>query len=150
MLCTAGWRHEGESNMRGLPALAVALVLACALGCTTRARRPDGPYRDAEEFADHFSDEAVACTREHDPQGEGRIVVEAEFTGAGNAPVVNDAGSLAGSERVIACIRQNAQQKLRSPAKAPARFVRITVPVPLVTSNVTYSFSHQPGAASAH
>jgi hypothetical protein len=127
----------------GIAFVIVALVTA-VLGCeATRARRPDGPYREAEEFADSLSDEAVACTREHAPAGKGDVVVAAEFTGAGNVPTVHDAGSLPGSDAVIACVRANVTQKLRSPKTAPAQFVRIRVPVPLDTSGVTYAFMHE-------
>lgn len=121
--------------------------VALALACTTRARRPDGPFRAAEEFADALSDEAVACTREHAPQGSGRITVAAEFTGAGNVPVVSDGGSMPGSEPVISCVRSRVTEKLRCPERAPARFVRVRVPVPLVTANVTYAFTEDAPAA---
>jgi hypothetical protein len=120
---------------------------AIVLACTTRARRPDGPFRAAEEFADALSDDAVACTREHAPTGTGHIAVAAEFTGAGNVPVVNDAGSMPGSDAVIACIRTRATDKLRCPERAPARFVGVRVPVPLVTANVTYAFTDEAPAA---
>lgn len=122
---------------------------AIALGCTTRARRPDGPFRAAEEFTDALSDEAVACAREHAPAGSGRITVAAEFTGAGNVPVVSDAGSMPGSEAVIECVRARVTEKLRCPERAPARFVRVRVPVPLVTKDVTYAFTEEaPSSAS--
>ena len=113
------------------------------LGCTVRSRRPDGPYRQAEEFADALSDEAVACTREHPPDGKGSVVVAAEFTAEGQAPVIHDAGSMPGSEAVIACVRERAPEKLRSPKNRPAPFVRIKVPVPLVTSEVSYAFMQE-------
>jgi hypothetical protein len=130
--------------MHRIVAVAVVVTLgATALGCVTRARRPDGPYRAAEEFTDALSDEAVACTREHPPSGTGNISVAAEFTGAGNVPVVSDAGSMPGSEAVITCIRARATEKLRCPESAPARFVRVRVPVPLVTANVTYAFTQE-------
>jgi hypothetical protein len=105
-----------------------------------RSRRPDGPYQQAEEFADALSDEAVGCMREHAPVGKGSVVVAAEFTGEGRAPVIHDVGSMPGSEAVLACVRERATEKLRSPKTSPAPFVRVEVPVPLVTSEVTYAF----------
>ena len=58
--------------MRSLT-IVVWVVSVSALACTIRERRPDGPYRQAEEFADALSDEAVDCTREHGPEGSGQI-----------------------------------------------------------------------------
>ena len=113
------------------------------IGCAVRERRPDGPHREAEEFADAFSDEVVACARDHTPQGAGEVVVAAEFTGADKVPLVHDAGSMPGSEPLIACVRERATEKLRCPKAAPARFVRIQVPVPLVTSEVKYAFTDE-------
>ena len=110
------------------------------LGCAVRARRPDGPFRQAEEFADALSDEAVDCTRQHTPSGAGQVAIAAEFTAAEQPPIIHDLGSLPGSDPVVACIREEAAEKLRSPAKVPAKYVRIRVPVPVVTSEVTYAF----------
>jgi hypothetical protein len=141
-------RDPRDEGMRQIIAVVVFVTWGTtALGCATRARRPDGPYRAAEEFVDALSDEAVACTREHAPEGTGHIAVANEFSGAGGVPVVSDAGSMPGSEAVIACIRARATEKLRCPERAPARFVRIRVPVPLVTANVKYVFTDQPPSA---
>jgi hypothetical protein len=63
------------------------------------------------------------------------VVVEAELTAADQAPIIHDAGSSPGSDAVMACVRQRAAEKLRSPATTPAPFVR--VPLPLVTSEVS-------------
>lgn len=115
-------------------------LLSSMVGCTVRERRPDGPYRLAEEFADALSDEAVDCTREHSPAGAGDITVAAELTPPDQAPAIHDLNSMPGSEAVLACIRERAAQKLRSPPTAPAPFVRVRVPVPLVTAKVTYAF----------
>jgi len=108
-----------------------------------RERRPDGPYREAEELADALSDEAVECTRRHAPEGKGAVVVAAELTAAGQAPVIHDAGSMPGSEALLECVRARAAEKLRSPKASPAPFVRVRVPVPLVTSEVTYGFMQE-------
>lgn len=118
----------------------VAIWCAPVLGCVVRERRPEGPYREAEEFADVLSDEAVDCTREHAPEGKGFVVVSAEFTESGKAPVIRDAGSMPGGEPWLECVRARAAEKLRSPKVRPAAFVRVRVPVPLVTSEVTYAF----------
>lgn len=128
--------------MRSLT-MVVWVLSVSALGCTVRERRPDGPYRQAEEFADAFSDEAVDCTREHAPEGSGQIVVAAELTSEGKAPIIHDAGSSPGTDAVIACVREHAAEKLRSPSKSPGEFVRIRVPLPLVTSEVKYGFMHE-------
>jgi hypothetical protein len=120
-----------------------ALLLESLVGCTVRSRRPDGPYRLAEEFADALSDEAVDCTREHAPKGAGEIVVAAELTPPESAPLIHDLGSMPGSDAVLACVRERAAAKLRCPPTAPAPFVRIRVPVPLVTSKVTYAFMQE-------
>jgi hypothetical protein len=130
--------------MRRLATLLIALYWVSSLGCTLRERRPDGPYREAEEFADALSDEAVACAREHAPAGTGGVAIAAELTGA--VPVIRDAASMPGSEPLITCVRTRATAKLRSPAKAPARFVRIRFPIPLVTSKVTYDFTDELGS----
>jgi hypothetical protein len=128
-------------NVRRFLRIIVAVTLAVsALGCTVRARRPDGPHREALEFADALSDEAVACTREHAPEGKGQVVLAAELTRAGEAPIIHDVGSTPGSDAVIACTKQRATEKLRSPRDAPAPFVRLKLPLPLVTSEVTYAF----------
>jgi hypothetical protein len=128
-------------NVRRFPVLVVAAALTVsALGCTVRERRPDGPYREAQEFADALSDEAVDCTREHAPAGTGQVVIAAELTRAGEAPIIHDVGSSPGSDAVIACTKQRATEKLRSPRTSPAPFVRIRVPLPLVTSEVKYAF----------
>jgi hypothetical protein len=85
----------------------------------------------------------VACARDHAPRGAGEVVVAAEFTGAEQVPVVHDAGSMPGSEPLIACVRKRATEKLRCPPTAPARFVRIQAPLPLVTSEVKYAFTDE-------
>jgi hypothetical protein len=121
-------------------AMLMLYVVLASTTCTMRARRPDGPYRAAEELTDALSDEAVACTRAHAPSGSGLIAIAAEFTPEGTAPKLHDAGSTPGTEAVIACVRERASAKLRSPATTPAPFVRIRVPLPLVTKNVTYAF----------
>jgi hypothetical protein len=127
--------------MRRISTAMFGLTLLCSMaGCTVRNRRPDGPYQLAEEFTDALSDEAVDCTREHSPSGAGDIVVAAELTPPDQAPVIHDLGSMPGSEAVLACIRERAAQKLRCPPTAPAPFVRVRVPVPLVTAKVTYAF----------
>jgi hypothetical protein len=116
---------------------------ALAPGCAVRERRPDGPHRQAEEFADAFSDEVVACARDHTPPGSGEVAVAAEFAGAEQVPTVHDAGSMPGSEPLIACVRKAVTEKLRCPPTAPARFVRIQAPIPLVTSEVKYAFTDE-------
>ena len=118
--------------------LAVGVVMAS--GCTVRSRRPDGPYREAQEFVDALSDVTVDCTREHAPSGEGRVVVAADMTHAGEAPAIHDAGSSSGTEAVLECVRKGAAEKLRSPKSAPAPYAEVRVPLPLVTSKVTYAF----------
>jgi hypothetical protein len=133
--------YTAASMHRSAGLIVLVTLSVTLLGCATRARRPDGPFRVAQELADALSDDAVACTREHAPSGTGNIVVAAELTGAGKVPLVTDAGSMPGSEAVIACVRARAIDKLRCPERAPARFVVIRVPVPLVTKNVTYAFS---------
>jgi hypothetical protein len=125
---------------RSLPVVVAAVLSVSALGCTVRGRRPDGPFREAQEFADALSDEAVACTREHAPAGTGQVVIAADLTHAGEPPIIQDVGSSPGSDAVIECTKQRAAEKLRSPRTAPAPFVRIRVPLPLVTSEVAYAF----------
>lgn len=125
---------------RSLPGVVAAVLSISALGCMVRDRRPDGPYREAEEFADALSDEAVDCTRDHAPAGTGQVVITAELTRPGDAPIIHDVGSSPGSDAVIACTKQQVAEKLRSPHGAPAPFVRIRVPLPLVTSEVKYAF----------
>ena len=127
--------------MRRIAAVIATLTLfTAASGCMVRERRPDGPYRAAEEFADALSDEAVDCAKEHTPAGNGDVVVAAEFTGEGQAPIVHDAGSMQGGDAFLLCVRQRASEKLKSPAKTPAKFVRVKVPVPVDTKGVTYAF----------
>lgn len=118
--------------------LAVSLVIAS--GCTVRSRRPDGPYREAQEFVDALSDVAVDCTREHAPSGKGRVAVAADMTHAGEVPDIHDAGSSPGTDAVLECVRRGAAEKLRSPKSAPAPYAEVRVPLPLVTSKVTYAF----------
>lgn len=113
---------------------------ASLLGCTVRSRRPDGPYREAEEFVDALSDIAVDCTREHAPSGKGKVVVAADMSHAGEAPEIHDAGSTADTGAVIACVRERAAEKLKSPKTAPAPYAEVRVPLPLVTSKVKYAF----------
>ena len=124
---------------RSVALCTLAAACVCLVGCA-RARRPDGPFREAQEFADAFSDQVVGCTREHTPPGTGQVVVAAEFTAAGEPPLIHDIGSLAGSDPVLECLRKHAAEKLHCPAKAPAKYVRIRAPVPLVTSEVSYAF----------
>ena len=123
-------------------AILVIIALTCG-GCTVRSRRPDGPYREAEEFVDALSDVAVECTREHAPSGDGRVVVAADVTHPGEAPVIHDAGSSAGTDAVITCVRTRASEKLRSPKTAPAPYAVVKLPLPLVTSKVTYAFAQE-------
>mgnify|MGYP001604367178 CR=1 FL=1 len=120
--------------MRRILAVVVAALCVSTLGCTVRGRRPDGPYREAQEFADALSDEAVDCAREHAPAGKGEVVIAAELTHPGEAPIILDVGSSPGSDAVIACTKQRATEKLRVPRTAPAPFVRVRLPLPLVTS----------------
>lgn len=122
--------------------LAVSFVTS-ALGCTVRSRRPDGPYREAQEFVDAFSDEAVDCTRDHAPSGDGRVVVAADIAQPGAVPTIHDAGSSAGTEAVIACVQERVNAKLRSPKSAPAPFAEVRVPLPLDTSKVTFKFMRE-------
>jgi hypothetical protein len=129
--------------MRRFATILLAAWWVLVLGCAVRERRPDGPHRQAEEFADAFSDEVVGCARDHAPQGRGEVVVAAEFTGAEKVPIVHDAGSMPGSEQLITCVRERAAEKLRCPAAAPARFVCIRVPIPLETSDVKYAFTDE-------
>ncbi len=130
--------------MRTTTAVLITATLCSSVsGCTVRARRPAGPYQLAEEFADAFSDQVVACTRKHPPEGSGYVTVAAECATAENAPTIHDMGSLATSDAAVACIRERATEKLRCPPKAPAPFVRIRAPVPLDTSKVTYAFMHE-------
>lgn len=130
--------------MRQLATVLATLTLsAAAVACTVRDRRPDGPYRLAEEFVDALSDEAVDCAGEHAPSGAGQVVVAAEFTAHGMAPIIHDAGSMPGSEALLECVRQRARDKLRSPPNTPAPFAQVRLPMPLVTSEVTYAFVQQ-------
>ncbi|HTU63119.1 MAG TPA: hypothetical protein VMF89_31885 [Polyangiales bacterium] len=117
----------------------VLLIATCTISCA-RARRPDGPYRAAEEMTDALSDEAVACTRDHGARGTGLVSVAAEFTAEGQPPNIVDAGSSPGNEAVIACVRERAVAKLKSPAARPAPYVRVRVPLPVDTKNVKYVF----------
>lgn len=135
--------------MRVIVAGMLGLIVAgCMFACTVRERRPDGPYRLAEEFVDALSDEAVACVEQYPPEGTGTIVVAAELTPPGQAPVIHDLGSMPGSDAVLECVRERAAEKLRCPPTAPAPFARVSVPVPLVTSKVTYLFLRElPSAA---
>lgn len=128
--------------------LKVLLTTACLLAasCAWRERRPEGPYREAQEFVDALSDLAVQCAQEHAPQGTGAVVVAAEFTGAGKLPVILDGGSMPGSEALIACVAKRASESLRCPRTAPARFATVRLPVPLVTSQVTYAFADALGS----
>lgn len=126
----------------------VLLFVICSFGCT-RARRPDGPYRAAEEMTDALSDEAVDCTRDHGAHGAGLVAIAAEFTEEGQPPKIIDAGSSPGNEAVIACVRERASAKLKSPGARPAPYVRIRVPLPLDTKNVKYVFMQQLDAPQA-
>lgn len=118
----------------------VVVSSVAALSCTIRSRRPDGPYREAQELADALSDQAVDCMREHSSEGTGEVIIAADVSHAGAPLDVQDAGSSAGTDAVIACIRQHATEKLRSPRTAPAAFLRIRLPLPLVTSEIKYAF----------
>jgi len=123
--------------------LAILVLFAVGMFNCARARRPDGPYRAAEEMTDALSDEAVDCTREHAPQGAGLVSLAAEFTEEGQPPKIVDAGSSPGNEAVVACVREHATAKLKSPGARPAPFVRVRVPLPLDTKNVKYVFMQQ-------
>jgi hypothetical protein len=94
-------------------------------------------------MTDALSDEAVDCTQEHGAQGTGLVSIAAEFTAEGQPPNILDAGSSAGNEAVVACIRERATAKLKSPAARPAPYVRIRVPLPVDTKNVKYVFMQQ-------
>lgn len=118
------------------------LAFTAWVACTVREHRPDSPYRSAEEFVDAFSDETVACTREHAPEGSGQVLIAAELRGEGKAPVIHDLGSSPGTDAILECVRQRAAEKLRCPAKAPAEYARLKVPLPLVTSEIKYAFVH--------
>jgi hypothetical protein len=118
----------------------MAVVSVSALGCTVRERRPDGPYREAQELTDALSDATVACVRKHAPPGTGALIIAADLARAGEAPIIHDIGSSAGCAAVIACVTQRSNEKLHNPNSTPAPFVRIRVPLPLVTSEVTYAF----------
>lgn len=120
-----------------------ALAIAATSGCTVRDRRPDGPYREAEEFVDALSDIAVDCTREHAPEGDGRVVVAVDITHPEDRPIVQDAGSSEGTEKVLECVRGRASDKLRNPKTAPGPYAQVRVPLPLVTSKVSYAFSRE-------
>lgn len=128
------------SLQRIVTCFAVIAVCASMCGCAVRSRRPDGPYREAEELADALSDAAVACTRALSLEGSGELVIAAELTGVGKPPLIHDLGSLPGTQPVLECVRKHAADKLRCPAAAPAPFIRVRVPVPLVTSQVSYAF----------
>lgn len=111
------------------------------LGCAVRARRPDGPHREALEFVDAFSDIVVDCAGEHAPSGSsGAVVVAAEMSPIGEPPVIHDLGSSAGSEAVLACVREQSVAKLRNPSDAPAPYAQVRAPLPLVTSQVSFVF----------
>jgi len=136
--------------MRTIAAVVLGVTVSCSLiACTVRSRRPDGPYRLAEEFADALSDETVDCTREHAPAGAGEIIVAAELTPPDQPPAIHDLGSMPGSEAVLACVRERAAEKLRCPPTAPAPFVKVRVPVPLVTAKVNYAFLRELPSANA-
>jgi hypothetical protein len=94
-------------------------------------------------MTDALSDEAVSCTREHGAKGAGLISLAAEFTAEGQPPKILDAGSTAGNELVITCVRERATAKLESPAARPAPYVRIRVPLPIDEKNVKYVFMEQ-------
>ena len=126
--------------MRQIVAIGVVGSLLWMLSCAVRERRPDGPYREAEEFADALSDHVVECTSEHARGGPGQVVIAAEMSRPAAAPTIHDLGSSPGNEPVIACVEQRAAETLRSPKTTPAPFVRIRVPVPVVTSDVSYAF----------
>lgn len=131
--------------MRRQTLVLTAMWCVVALSCAVRERRPDGPYRQAQEFVDALSDLAVQCAGEHAPHGSGAAVVAAEFTGANQPPIILDGGGLPGSEPLIACVRKHARETLRCPARVPARFARVRLPVPLVIAQVTYSFTDELG-----
>jgi hypothetical protein len=129
--------------MRRVAVLFAVSWCVSTFACTVRERRPDGPYRQAEEFVDALSDIAVECAGEHAPDGTGAVVVFAELTGKDEAPVLHDRGSMPGSEPLIACVRKRAGETLRCPPTAPGRFARVRLPIPLVTSQVTYAFTDE-------
>ncbi|HKU38933.1 MAG TPA: hypothetical protein VJR89_12320 [Polyangiales bacterium] len=121
--------------------MALALFALTSTACTVREHRPEGPYRQAEEFVDALSDQLVACLRERAPQLRGEVVIAAELRGADKAPVIHDAGSTPGTESVLECVREHAAE-LSCPAIAPAQYARVSAPVPLNTSGVKYVFVH--------
>lgn len=136
--------------MQRTSAIVIMVVVgASALGCAGRERRPDGPYREAQELADALSDELVACVREHKLPATGQVVIAAALTPAGAPPSIHDAGSSSGSDAVVACVQQRSTQKLHNPSASPGPFVRIRAPLPLVTSEVSYGFVNElPGQES--
>lgn len=125
------------------PTLLVMTALSLS-SCTVRARRPDGPYREAQELVDALSDLAVACTRENARPDSGQVIVTATLTPAQKAPAIDSEGSSAGSDAVIACVRKRAQEKLRNPEAVPAPRARVRVPLPLITTGVSYTFVKDP------
>jgi len=128
-----------DSALRTLVVISMASSIT-VLGCTLRSRRPDGPYREAQELVDAVSDLAVACTRENARPDSGQVVVTLALTPANEAPGIQGEGSSPGTDAIIACVRKRAQQKLRNPASVPAPMARVRVPLPLNTAGVTYGF----------
>jgi hypothetical protein len=123
-----------------LTALIITLSLATLSACTMRARRPEGPYREAQELVDALSDLAVACTRETARPDSGQVVVTAMLTPAREAPQIDGEGSSPGTEAILACVRKRAEKSLKNPATSPAPRARVRVPLPLVTVGVSYAF----------
>ena len=118
---------QGTSFSPRLTARSLLILAACAgslgqLGCAGRAPRPDGPYREAQEFVDALSDLAVDCTREFAPaESTGQVVVAADLSLPGKAPLILDGGSSDGTDSILVCVRDRATESLRSPGSSPAR-----------------------------
>ena len=127
----APWHRVVLISMLSLPMLS---------SCTMRARRPEGPYREAQELVDALSDLAVACTRETARPDSGQVVVTATLTPPRAAPQIDGEGSSAGTEAIVACVQKRAEKSLRNPASSPAPRARVRVPLPLVTVGVSYAF----------
>lgn len=129
-----------------------SLALIALTACTVRDRRPDGPNREAEELVDALSDAAVDCTKQHSPTDAGQIIILVDISQPGAAPIIRDAGSTPPAnpaiDDVIQCVRGRASQNLHNPKTAPGPYAEIRVPLPLVTSKVSYVFKRDPAAGS--
>jgi hypothetical protein len=127
----------------------ITLSTSSSLGCTLRARRPEGPYREAQELVDAVSDLAVECTRQNARPDSGQVIVTATLAPPHEAPAIQGEGSSPGTEAIIACVRKRAQEKLHNPTSVPAPMARVRVPLPLNTAGVTYGFVKEAPDAGA-